>query len=326
MHPEDALMKSQNFEFLRRRHPELADLGGFAEAYARSDPAGALVKLRSFIETVVAIIYETYTLPRPYTDSIFDLLNETPFRAAVPDVVLGKLHVIRKSGNKAAHHGPPSAQVALQGLRDAFDVGQWVHLRIDGGQRADCPTYKEPPAVATPDSAALQKEKKEALDKLAQQEAQLLKVLTDLEEERRKREAAEKFVEQTKEQLDALRAEGQRAANVLQLSEETTRHRLIDLALIEAGWDVGAKGKSTEQVRQEVRLSTMRTESGEGYADYVLYGDDGKPLAVVEAKKTAKDARDGADAGTPLRHLPREGDGPAPRHLLHERHRHLHLG
>jgi hypothetical protein len=66
---EDALMKSQNFEFLRPRHRELADLGGFAEAYARPDPAGALVKLRSFIETLVAIIYETYRLPRPYASS-----------------------------------------------------------------------------------------------------------------------------------------------------------------------------------------------------------------------------------------------------------------
>src|SRR5690348_9900536 len=96
---EDALMKSQNFEFLRLRHRELADLGGFAEAYAHSDPASALVKMRSFIETAVAIIYETCRLPRPYTDSIFDLLNETEFRAAVPAVVLDKFHLIRKAGN-----------------------------------------------------------------------------------------------------------------------------------------------------------------------------------------------------------------------------------
>src|SRR5580700_8687618 len=134
MHPADALMKSQNFEFLRPKRPELADLGGFAEGYAYSDPASALVKLRLFIENVVAVIYETYRLPRPYTDSIFDLLNETPFRTAVPDVVLGKLHTIRKCGNKAAHHEAPSAQVALQGLRDAFDIAQWVFLRIDSGQ------------------------------------------------------------------------------------------------------------------------------------------------------------------------------------------------
>src|SRR5256885_2743999 len=102
----NALMKSQNFEFLRAKHRELADLGGFAEAYARPDPASALVKLRSFIENVVAIIYETYRLPRPNTDSIFDLLGESVFRATLPDVVLSKLHFIRKAGNTAAHHEP----------------------------------------------------------------------------------------------------------------------------------------------------------------------------------------------------------------------------
>ena len=179
---------------------------------------------------------------------------------------------MRKAGNKAAHHEPPGAQVALQALREAFDVGQWVHLRIDSGKRTDCPAFMEP--AATVDAAALQKEKKEALDKLAQQEAQLQKLLADLEEERRKREAAEKYVAHTTEELAAIRAEGQKAANVLQLSEEATRHRLIDQELLDAGWDVGPGGKSTEQVGQEVRFSTMPTESREGYADYVLYGDD----------------------------------------------------
>ena len=82
---------------------------------------------------------------------------------------------------------------------------------------------------------------------------------------------------------------------MLQLSEEATRHRLIDQELLDAGWDVGPNGKSTEQVRQEVQFCTMPTASGEGYADYVLYGDDGKPLAVIEAKKTVKDARIGAE-------------------------------
>ncbi len=33
----------------------------------------------------------------------------------------------------------------------------------------------------------------------------------------------------------------------------------------------------------------MPNESGVGYVDYVLYGENGKPLAVVEAKRTSKD-------------------------------------
>lgn len=293
MHPADALMRSQNFEFLRRSHPELADLGGFAEVYARPDPAGALVKLRNFVETVVHLLYETYRLQRPFSDGLNDLLIEASFRTAVPQVIQNKFHAIRKVGNRAAHREAPSDQVALLCLREAFDIGQWVFLRIDGGVRADCPTYKEP--VAAPDSASLEKEKKDALEKLAAREAQLRQLLSDLEEERKKREAVEQSSKLTEAQLVALRVEGEQAANVLHLSELATRHRLIDEALIEAGWTVGPKGKDTEQVRQEVTVFEHPTPSGEGIADYVLYGDDGKPLAVVEAKKTSKDARLGAE-------------------------------
>jgi type I restriction enzyme, R subunit len=46
-------MTSQNFEFLRPHHAELADLGGFAERYAFSDAPSALVKLRTFAEFLV---------------------------------------------------------------------------------------------------------------------------------------------------------------------------------------------------------------------------------------------------------------------------------
>ena len=39
--PDGDLLKSQNFEFLAPKHPELASLGAFAEVYARPDPAEA---------------------------------------------------------------------------------------------------------------------------------------------------------------------------------------------------------------------------------------------------------------------------------------------
>lgn len=47
------IMKSINFEFLRDKWPELASLGGFAEQYVWPDPASAMVKLRSYIESMI---------------------------------------------------------------------------------------------------------------------------------------------------------------------------------------------------------------------------------------------------------------------------------
>ncbi len=286
-------MKSQNFEFLRPRRGVFADLAGFAERYAYDDPASSLIKQRSFVEHTVAAIYERYHLLPPYSDNLNDLMNETAFRQSVPEVVQSKLHIIRKAGNHAAHpRGPIPSQTSLECLRQLFDVARWFHVQIDGGDRNAAGAFIPQPPV--PDGAA---KGKESLEKLRLAEAKYESVLKQLEEEKQKRLKAERTaaahataLEQTKR-----KDEGQSVANFLQFNEETTRRRLIDQALVAAGWDVGTAGRNTEEVRQEVPLSTMPTPSGQGFADYVLYGDDGKPLAVVEAKKTAKDARVGGE-------------------------------
>ena len=284
-------MNSQNFEFLRARRAVLADLGGFAESYAHSDPASSLLKQRSFVEHVVLAIYEKHRLPMPYSDNLNDLMTADPFRAAVPEVVQQKLHTVRKAGNHAAHPRKAiQSDQALDCLYQLFDAARWLHLVIDGGQRADTPSYAPPaPGSATNGKA------KEALEKLKLAEAKYEAVLAQLDAETKKRLEAEQSAQHSDAELEKIREVGQKAATILQFDEQTTRRRLIDQMLVEAGWDVGSQGASTEEVGQEVQLSSMPTPSGQGYADYVLYGDDGKPLAVIEAKKTAKDAREGAE-------------------------------
>src|SRR5579872_3777377 len=94
------LMKSINFEFLRPKWPELAGLGGFAEAYAHSDPLGSIGKLRSFCEQVVGCLHHDLRLPQPPRPNLIDLLDNQPFRDVVPEVVLSKLHALRIEGNK----------------------------------------------------------------------------------------------------------------------------------------------------------------------------------------------------------------------------------
>jgi len=95
-------MKSLNFEFLRPKWPELAGLGGFAEAYVHSDPVGAISKLRVFCEQVVEWIHFVQRLPKPYQANLIDLLHNQPFKDVVPQVVLSKLHSLRLEGNQAA--------------------------------------------------------------------------------------------------------------------------------------------------------------------------------------------------------------------------------
>jgi type I restriction enzyme R subunit len=291
--PEFPYMKSQNFEFLRPKHEEFANLGAFAEQYAHSDPAGSLVKQRSLVQELVVGIYTRYRLRPPYSDSLNDLMNEESFKQSLPEVVLNKLHAVRKGGNIAAHpRGPVPSRLALDCLYELFDASRWFHLKIDGGDRSVVPTYVPPP----PESQGARN--KETLEKLRLAEAKYESVLESLEAEKKKRLDAERAATVHAIELAVLKEEGQKVASFLHFNEETTRRRLIDQALLLAGWDVGADGANTEEVRQEVRLTTMPTESGKdgnGRADYVLYGDDGKPLAVIEAKRTAADVKKGAE-------------------------------
>ena len=89
------------------------------------------------------------------------------------------------------------------------------------------------------------------------------------------------------------------------MSEAETRKIYIDQYLSEAGWEVmepnsvtvlpnGTKVASGTvfpgKACSEIPVKGMQNVSGIGFCDYVLYGKDGKPLAIVEAKKTSVQA------------------------------------
>jgi type I restriction enzyme R subunit len=284
-------MKSVNFEFLRPRWQDLAALGAFAEQYAHPDPPSALVKLRSYAEQIVSFIYHQQGLPRAYQPNLNDLLNESAFQQAVPRVVVSKLHALRIHGNKAAHGENSTRNTALWLLKEAYDLGCWLFLAYGAGSKEDCGRYIEPkPGAGDESKEALKREKKAVLEKLAAQEFEMQRLLADLETARSQAAAAQA----TAEDLQFLLQNGQAAVSVLDLNERQTRYELIDSLLVAAGWQVGPRGHNTPTVHQEVEVDHQPTGSGKGYADYVLWDDQrGRPLAVVEAKKTAIDPEQG---------------------------------
>src|SRR5688572_27818147 len=137
-------MKSQNFELLRRRWPELASLGGFAESYAYADATSSLVKLRSFAENLTQDIYAALALPKPIRPSFIDLLNDSAFCSVVPKVVRDKLHALRMQGNKAAHGETAKPQTALWLLTEAHDLARWLTAYFEKTDPKTIPPFKDP--------------------------------------------------------------------------------------------------------------------------------------------------------------------------------------
>ena len=274
------MLQSLNFEFLRAKYAPLADLGAFAEVYAYSDPSSAGVKLRAFAEILTGAIYEKFQLPRPIEDEFVKLLTNPDFKSAVPAAVLNPLHAMRKEGNQAAHGAPLTTETSLYLLEQAYKLAQWWSVRALGADQSCLGKFQVPPvqpASATPRLSEQVKARFEA------QETELATNIKALEELQKKYEQ----VALEAEQLAVIQNEGQQTADLLHLSELDTRQRLIDRDLARAGWKVGYRGANTSEVTQEYVLN-----NGDR-ADYVLWDDNGKPLAVVEAKKTSRDGEDG---------------------------------
>ena len=278
-------MKSVNFDILKDGWPELAALGGFAESYTHADPASALVKLRLFAENLTKDIYRDLRLPKPEQPTFVDLLKNDAFTAITPKVVLDKLHALRMHGNKAAHGEQVRTQHALWLLKEAHDLARWLCIQYGEAKAGQLSAFVQPSVLGQTE----EKERRQILEKLAAQEAQMEALLAELEDARSKASAAEKQAAEIK----AIAGSAQAVADELNFSEAETRTRLIDSLLASAGWDVGEGLNNTVQVGKEVELDGQPTATGTGYADYVLWDDNGNPLAVVEAKKAAVDAERG---------------------------------
>ncbi len=283
------MVESKNFEFLRAQYAELADLGGFAEKYAWTDPMGSLTKMRLFAERMVKLIYETNGFHRGPYDTFVDLLNHDEFKHATPRVVLEKLGALRKYGNKAAHGDDQGIAATTSNwmLKETYTLAQWFFMTFLCGERSATGSFSEIPPPASEQERKTQRNHLQ--NQLAERKDELIALFEQLEEAREEAAATAK----TNQELEQLMAQGQQTAEALEFNEETTRKRIIDITLMESGWNVGAEGKDTSEVQQEVQVKNQPTPTGIGYADYVLFDDNGLPLGVVEAKKTSVKASAG---------------------------------
>ncbi len=288
-------MQSVNFEMLRSRWPELANLGAMAEKYVHSDPESCLVKLRNYLELSVRWLYREEKLPEGYRASIYDLLSSDVFKSVIPKPITMKMDVLRIHGNRAAHGDAIKHTDSTWIIKEAYYLGAWLYMAYANGHADDLQDFKLPEAQKTSSnkiSAEELEKKKQQLDQAKEELNEIRKreisILRDLQLTKEKAKDLEKRLAKKLEQ-------GEHIADQLNMDEAETRRRLIDSMLVAADWDVGENLKETDFVTQEQPVKEQPTTTGDGYADYVLWADEEKtkPLAVVEAKKSILEAEKG---------------------------------
>lgn len=269
-----------NFSFLQTKseYTMFAPATIEAERVYAASPAMCAVGCRKALELAVKWVYAAdSTMQMPYKDNLQSLLHEPSFRFAVDRVTWGKLPFIVKLGNLAVHTEravqPGDALLSLRGL---FAFIQWVDYCY--GKNYEDRRFDEA-KIPTERVVVDTKKIKEQESLLGEKDAEI--------------EALRKEIEAMSAQLTAAKEQHQqeRSFTPEDIPEIETRKRYIDVDMKLAGWQFT---DPDADVQEEYPVEGMAGVLGKpGSADYVLFGKDGLPLAVVEAKRTSKDPNTG---------------------------------
>lgn len=291
-----------NFQFLHSEFKPLLEPAKGAEQLVHSDSRASCMRARFALEQAVHWLYEhDRDLRMPYDRSLNAMLTSTDFEKLLPPPILQKARLIQKVGNQAVHSSQFIGSGDAQNLvRELFHVLFWLartYTRASDPKsiEATFDANRIPKLVRADDAVALSREQ------LKKQEVQFQQQIEAQHKTLEAREAAiaeqaatlaerESLLAKVNAELVAARAElaKAKAANIKvpddhDYDEADTRRYFIDVLLREAGWAIG------KTAAVEVPVIGMPNEKNEGFVDYVLWGADGKPLAVVEAKRTLKD-------------------------------------
>ena len=258
-----------NFEFLKKdnSYKIFADACIEAEQLMNVSYSATVTFVRKALELAVKWVYANDAeLRMPPQINLASLIKGKKFKDILPYNMSGLLSYIQQLGNKAVHSGRViTREEAVLSLRNLFSFTAWIDYSYS--RYYSDVEFDESILGETDKIIKVQSEK----DKLSKQLAEINKKLEELSNEnqtlRKENEEKRKINEKEREY------------KIDEISEAETRKRYIDLIIENEGWTIG------EDCIPEVEISGIATPSGKGKADYVLYGDNGVPLAVIEAKK-----------------------------------------
>lgn len=275
---------ASNFAYLldKKGYSEFAQAAVEAEKALAISPASVAIHARKALELGVKFIYSVEpSLTIPYKDNLSALIHNYCFKDMIGLDLFHLIKFIVRLGNVAVHSGSPvQAEDAILSLRNLHSFCDWIDY-----------SYSEDYQQVEFDVNILPKPASESQNK-----QQLQKMADALDKKSQSLEELKKLNEDLMNQLQELKQVNiqQRVFQVDEISEAETRNRYIDLALMEAGWRIAGAQVKLPNCYTEVPVAGMPNNSGNGYVDYVLYGQDQIPLAVVEAKKTSVDAMAGS--------------------------------
>ena len=306
-----------NFDMLRSYEEQLWRLGALAERYFADDPNTCLLKLRQQAELLAQSLAARAGIYLSQEESQYELIRRLQSEGWLPRDIKQVLDQVRVTGNAANHALEGTHASALSTLRLSWQLCLWFHRTFKDPDCRSGPFL--PPSPPQDESEELRRELaalRQAVSDFQQQHANAKTELhtaqiqlSHLDEERAIWEQLATESEQAKAELagqlatlqtvaasavpssqTALRLSADAAASLVQLDETQTR-QIIDQQLRQAGWEADSevmrhsKGTRPEKGRN---LAIAEWPCGGYSADYVLFKGL-VPLAVVEAKREAKD-------------------------------------
>lgn len=262
-----------NFEFLTSKIEYELFAGACVEAerVLIASPAMCAVGARKALELAVKWVYSAdNTISMPYKDNLQSLIHEPSFRFALDSKTWRKMPFIIKLGNLSVHTDKKvSKRDAVLSLQGLFEFVEWIDYCYGNDyQERNFDEKLIPPEKIIVDTT-----------KIKEQEGLLTEKESEIKALREKIEAmSAKYTAEKEQHKD------ERTFTAKDLSEFKTRKKYIDVDLKLLGWDFD------DDVKEEFEVENMGGKPGQvGYADYVLFGKNGLPLAVIEAKRTSKD-------------------------------------
>jgi type I restriction enzyme R subunit len=274
-----------HFAFLKREWPDIYDATARAERAVHFDPRTSCFYARRSLELAVGWAFKfDASLKLPYQDNISALIHDPSFKQVAGEAIFNKARVINTLGNRAVH-GARSVPVddAVAAVRELFHVAYWFARTYARAERPAPDLVFDPNQLPKPDASKA----KQTAEQLRQLEASLKEKDEKLATVLADRSSLDAELTRLRAEVGAAKTAAAATPDAHNYSEAETRDYFIDLLLKEAGWPL-------DQARdREFEVTGMPNKDGAGYVDYVLWADDGKPLGLVEAKRTRRDSRVG---------------------------------